>query len=584
MKLISIISKNTYLLLLFSLLLVGSCKKESMKGDNNGSNNGKGEVTAETIELTCDDFAENKVLENSDAAVDYLITCGVDVKTDLEIKPGTVIAFTDDAYLNFTSGTIKAVGTEDAPIVFRGENQVSGFWRGIRIASNSNKNELSHVIIRHAGSSQIVCCETTSSLFLADGRVNISNLTVEDGDARGILIGENIKIGSFTSVNVTTHTLEPLVLPASQLEVLDGKNSDFSGNKIDRAYVTELSTTKSLEVEKINIPYYIPNVWYMSANVSFDAGSQFVFSNEGGISVEATGSLAMNGQSSDPIILKGEKAEAGSWLGVYYDNSLSSDNVIKNVTIKGAGRGQVKCCEGASSLTVYGSISLINLTLENGAGRGINFLPSATIKDFSNVTVTSHKKEPMRLSVEQATALDGLDSDFTGNTNDYVHLNDVDVDVPATLHKINVPYYFDDGGNIDVLSSLNIDPGVEIQFNNDAGLYVSTGSISAVGTSSEPIIFKGKVDAKGTWSGIRINTVNPKNEFRYVTISNAGQSQVVCCDGTAAILLESDCIMTLDNVTISDTKGCGLKYNTQSSTVTISNMSYSNNDTDTCEL
>ncbi len=578
------LSKHILFFAMLFCLAIASCKKDPIDGGGDDDNKGGGEVSDETIELTCEKFAEDLKLENSGAAVDYIINCSPDVTGDIEIEPGTVIAFGPDASLRFTTGTLKAVGTDENPIIFRGEEQVSGFWAGIEMNSNSNDNQLSNVIIRHAGSSRVSCCEDPASLSLRAGRVSISDLTVEKGASTGILIFSDIRIGSFSRVKVTTHESYPLALSANQLGIIDGKNSDFSGNTIDLAYVYIHDITKALTIQKINIPYYINNTWNFHAEVDIDAGTQFVFTNSGSIYVADNGSLAINGQSSDPVIFKGEIDEPGSWKGIHYGPTVSSKNSIKSTRITGAGLSRVVCCGPAASLSVEGVISISDLTVENGAGIGINFYGNAQLKNFNNVTVTSHAKEPIRLNVEQATALLNGGSDFTGNTNDYVYLNTASVDNPSTLHKLSVPYYVDDNDYINVTSSLTIDPGVEIRFNNDAGILISSGSISAVGSSTSPINFKGFVDAKGTWDGIEIESINPANELRYVNISNAGYSRVTCCDSPAAIKIESAAIATVENATISDTKGCGILYDPESTTVTLNNITYNNNDNDTCDL
>lgn len=74
---------------------------------------------------------------------------------------------------------------------------------------------------------------------------------------------------------------------------------------------------------------------------------------------------------------------------------------------------------------------------------------------------------------------------------------------------------------------LNIEPGTEIFFHQGAGLWIFTdGSISAVGTPEEPIIFQGDrletfyEEEPGQWDRIWVNEGSQLNRFENVIIKN----------------------------------------------------------------
>ena len=68
-----------------------------------------------------------------------------------------------------------------------------------------------------------------------------------------------------------------------------------------------------------------------------------------------------------------------------------------------------------------------------------------------------------------------------------------------------------------------IEPGVVIEFGSDAGIEIkSTGSFSAVGTSSAPISFTGKSKVKGSWKGLLFDSNDTKNKLHNVDINYAG--------------------------------------------------------------
>ena len=63
---------------------------------------------------------------------------------------------------------------------------------------------------------------------------------------------------------------------------------------------------------------------------------------------------------------------------------------------------------------------------------------------------------------------------------------------------------------------LTISPGVTLKFTGTGSLTTDNGgAINAIGTSSQPIIFTGKEETSGFWSGIDINTNSVNNIFSY---------------------------------------------------------------------
>lgn len=79
--------------------------------------------------------------------------------------------------------------------------------------------------------------------------------------------------------------------------------------------------------------------------------------------------------------------------------------------------------------------------------------------------------------------------------------------------------------NITVTSALTIEPGVIIEFDDNAGLYVDGGKIIAKGNAANLIVFTGKNKIKGAWRGIELSASDEEeNEFDFCEISYAGSS------------------------------------------------------------
>lgn len=103
---------------------------------------------------------------------------------------------------------------------------------------------------------------------------------------------------------------------------------------------------------------------------------------------------------------------------------------------------------------------------------------------------------------------------FTNATQPTIHLkNDPNK---------NVDYYIT--CLVNVSKDIIIDPGTVIHFADNAGINIPEGgSLKAVGTSLEPIIFSSPAKQKGSWRGIRFESSNIKNQLEYVTIEYAGE-------------------------------------------------------------
>ena len=91
---------------------------------------------------------------------------------------------------------------------------------------------------------------------------------------------------------------------------------------------------------------------------------------------------------------------------------------------------------------------------------------------------------------------------FNDITYNAVYMEFGTVNSAMTLPKLSIPYW-NNGRSLTVTNGaqLSIEPGVVYKFNGgDGGIYVDNGSLNAVGTSTDPIIFTSSRDGSdGTW-------------------------------------------------------------------------------------
>ena len=119
------------------------------------------------------------------------------------------------------------------------------------------------------------------------------------------------------------------------------------------------------------------------------------------------------------------------------------------------------------------------------------------------------------------------DDPITPTDNDPILLTCSEFNAPRTLtNDPDRPVdYRVECNTIQVTANLVIEPGVVIEFAANTGMEISgNGSISAVGTASEPIVMTGVEKVKGSWAGILIRTSSPLNKMQFVRVEYGGQT------------------------------------------------------------
>ena len=109
-------------------------------------------------------------------------------------------------------------------------------------------------------------------------------------------------------------------------------------------------------------------------------------------------------------------------------------------------------------------------------------------------------------------------------------------------------------------AQLTIEPGVRVEFQADAGLFIdgNASSLVAVGTSADPIVMTGEQQQPGFWRGVGIQSNNIQNEMTWVEIGHGGGSEWTFISEAANIGLESDSRLTLTNSTVKNSDAYGL--------------------------
>lgn len=105
--------------------------------------------------------------------------------------------------------------------------------------------------------------------------------------------------------------------------------------------------------------------------------------------------------------------------------------------------------------------------------------------------------------------------------------------------------------DMEVTADIIVMPGVTIAFDTDAGIQVlEGGSFNAEGTTGASITFTGKDADNGSWSGIYIESNDPKNKFQYCIVEYAGGTAHNSNNDRGAFVIWADAKASILNCTI----------------------------------
>lgn len=521
-------------------------------------------LEAGTDTLICNTITSDMTLvDDPNVVIDYFVDCVLNIKAEVNIQPGVVIAFGADAgILVGTDGHLNAVGTNSNKITFRGKEPSKGYWRGIQFESNTINNVLTHVVIQDAGLDEIAYYSNTqTSLLIYDGQISLNNLTIQNGAGHGITMYKAATVKEYNDVTITTHDKEPLFISSQKVGDLDGQNSDYTGNTQNTILVYPDPINEETTWTANNVPYKLmsDDVLNVQEEWAVESGVQIIVEEDGGIGVIDEGSMALNGTESSPITIRGEEALKGYWRGIHVETN-SINNSLNYAQISDAGNGEVYYYSDAvTTLLAYdGSLKINNSTFSNGSGYGITMYKNATVSEFSNNRIMTHGEEAMYINSARIGDLDGLGSDYSGNDEDFILVYADRIEEDFTWTKTNVPYLIDDGV-LDVEANVEIQAGTQIVFKENTGLgIIDNGSLDVRGISSDKVEMRGQNDVAGFWLGVLYNTNSSSNRMTHVNIDGGGAGEVYYWGDADANINVTDGSLVVEDCTISRSGGWGI--------------------------
>ncbi|WP_198034350.1 right-handed parallel beta-helix repeat-containing protein [Dyadobacter tibetensis] len=304
---------------------------------------------------------------------DYLIDGNISLLAELTIQPGVVVAFTENSFMDVKSnGGLKALGTADAHITFRGVESKENFWGGIRL--NTENNQLKYVDIFNAGAADPLSKNQAAIHLTTTGKasVEIENCSITGNSGYGLLVEQGNTLKKFSNNTLRGYRNAAIRIDATNAQRLD-KASLYASNVIEIG-PSEILDTESAEVvwPELNkgIVFRILSEVSVNAGWKIAPGTVIEMGSDVAIMVHK-GYFLAEGTPENPITIRGQQNQAGYWRGILFQTN-NSQNALVHTIIQDGGSSNLVAGTKAS-LAVFGR-ALMQVThsrIENSAGWGI---------------------------------------------------------------------------------------------------------------------------------------------------------------------------------------------------------------------
>ena len=278
------------------------------------------------------------------------------------------------------------------------------------------------------------------------------------------------------------------------------------------------------------------------------------------------GKLIAIGTAEKPIIFTSEEETRGYWDGLSFYGASSNQNELTHIIVEYAKIG----LEVTSVGSEVSRLSVSDSTFRENSEYGFKFNSTAILDKFENI----HSYDNAISGYTYANSLYplGEESDFSGNDKDYIEVYGDIISKKQTWNALNVPVLLTHSVEID--SDLTINAGASFLCDSGISMRIDDGTLEAIGTKTEPIIFTANQKTKGYWEGIHFYTSdNIKNILSYVHISYATTALKVSGAGTTITRLK------VNDSNLSYNENYGFSFDNLSSIDDFSNMLVYENDT-----
>ncbi len=309
----------------------------------------------------------------------------------VEIGPGATFKFEENTGVSVFRSRLAAEGKKDAPVVFTGQKEVPGYWRGIRfVDSNSVDNVLEHVAIRYGGANPTFKGVEPANLMLDDYygkvRLRLHNTELSHSGQHGLYAEQKSEL-DFANNRLVDNERSSALLHPRIVGELDAESSYASKGDDGRLEILG-ENLDGIEATwpSIDATYVVRGDILIrdDAHVTIESGVTVAFSEGAGLSVYRA-RLTARGTEDAPILFTGARKKPGYWKGIHLVDTSSVENVFEHVVIEYGGSSRsFKGAEPANLMfdDYYGLVAatLNNVTSRHSGAAGMHIEGRAQIR------------------------------------------------------------------------------------------------------------------------------------------------------------------------------------------------------------
>ncbi|OJT22112.1 hypothetical protein BO221_25615 [Archangium sp. Cb G35] len=490
----------------------------------------------------------------------------------LTLEAGVQLRFELDSELRVTTGALRALGTEEAPIHMTTNPIVStkGYWRGVVFVGGGSTSEMNHVILngcgRNTGESACIAMKSLAAPVLR-------HVTAQNSSTAGVAVADDGSAfgAESTTLNVSGSEGYAVLVSANQASTLP-TGGTFTSN-VSNAIKLQGNVSRSQTWPNLDIPYVVtaeihvrdattpPTLTLSSGTVlRFGSGSAFF------VGSDTPGGLVVNGTATAPVVFTADSASPlpGHWKGVHLVYHSSSPSSISHAVIEYAGASGGLFWMGNGNLNLYGNDNdagslikdvVVQRSSQSGlyTGFGGNFGPGSTQLTARHNGGYAISAQPNQVH----TIPEGIT--LSDNARNVVEVREGNMLIAQTWPSRSYPYVIT--GWIELAAALTLSPGTEIRFGPVEGL-ISVGgdgipgALIAMGTAEAPIRFvpDETPPTKGYWNGLHFYDAGG-SRLDHVIVTHAGGTAAF---GTGNVNVYREIGAFVTNSMFSDASGCGL--------------------------
>ena len=433
------------------------------------------------------------------------VTLGIGYGTILEFSSGAQFSIGSPS-TNTLRGTLQATG-----VVFRGESQVGGWWRGIYINSYADQSLISACTIRDAGFS------SNAAITVNSPSTTITGSQIQNCSAKGIFFGPNSR-ATVSGTRIMTCGSHPVSVPANAVSNISESNN-FTGNSIDRIEVRAETISLSSTWRNAGIPYQATSgiAVYSSTpytHLTIEPGTTVMFPNAAGFTIGTTGSPDSRGSLQANEVTFTRSDETSVPMGIKYNNYIVDDRCILTDCVIEYAR------DTSTSAAVYiinSSPQFAGCTIQNCPGDGI--FGTGTNANFSvnDCLFSNLNGYPIKTSATAFASVSGVGNRFVNNNPNRILVVGNNITTDQEWNNPGVPVEITTTFNVSgtSLPVLKINSGLHLLFRSGIGLTIgSTGSpTTRGGIQAMGATFAAMSGNQGDWTGLQINNYSLSDSY-----------------------------------------------------------------------